>query len=72
MIAQRRNLLAQTCKASRAAVGEEPLNHLRTMRSVRAGSGHIWQQLGRRREGPLGRSDPQPSGPSGAHLKPQP
>ena len=51
MITQKRNLLAQTCKASRAVVGEELLNHLKTMRSVRAGSGHVWQQLGRRREG---------------------
>lgn len=72
MITQKRNLLAQTCKASRAVVGEELLNHLKTMRSVRAGSGHVWQQLGRRREGPPGRSDPQPSRPCGAHLKPQP
>ena len=34
----------------------------------------LWLEvvLSRRREGPLGRSDPQPSGPGGAHLKPQP
>lgn len=41
-------------KAGRGVAGKEQPNCRKAVRSVRSGSGHLWQQLGRRTEGPQG------------------
>lgn len=59
-------------EAGRGVAGKEQPNCRKAVRSVTSGSGHQWQQLGRRREGPPGRSNLQPRRPCRAHLEPQP